>query len=236
MTRKMKLKLAIDFLMTILLLLLMAYQITGEVFHEWLGAGMLVLFLLHNILNIRWYKNLCKGRYKPLRILQTVVNSAVLIAILSLAYSGIVMSRHVFSFLPINSGMALARVMHLAGSYWGFVLMSIHLGLHWKMVVSLFGRLSGGKNRGIFIWIFRFLSVLTAGYGATCFYRLNILSYMFLKVEFAFLDYGKSAFTVFSEYLAIMGFLVFITYYLAKVIERSSVKISKRKENGDEKI
>lgn len=214
-------------MMTVVLLLLMAYQITGEVLHEWLGAGMLVLFLIHNILNIRWYKNLYKGRYKPLRILQTVVNLSVLIAILLLAYSGIVMSRHVFSFLPINSGMALARVMHLAGSYWGFVLMSIHLGLHWKMVVSLFSRFSERKRKGV-IWVLRSLAFFIAGYGVLCFYRLNILSYMFLKVEFAFLDYGKSASAVFSEYIAMMGSWVFITYYGVKMLEKIVIKSKQR--------
>lgn len=48
---KMKLKMGIDFLMTVLLLLLMAYQVTGEAFHEYIGAGMLILFLIHNFLN-----------------------------------------------------------------------------------------------------------------------------------------------------------------------------------------
>ena len=102
--------------MTILLLLLMAYQIVGEMLHEWFGAGMLVLFIVHTVLNIKWYKNLFKEKYKPVRIFGTILNFAVLASILSLGYSGIVMSRHLFAFLPINRGMALARVMHLAGS------------------------------------------------------------------------------------------------------------------------
>lgn len=55
-------KVIIDFLMTILLLLLMVFQITGQKFHEWFGAGILVLFLAHNILNFKWYRSLFKGR------------------------------------------------------------------------------------------------------------------------------------------------------------------------------
>ncbi len=51
MQTKMKIKIGIDLLMTVLLLLLMAYQITGQELHEWFGAGELLLFLLHNILN-----------------------------------------------------------------------------------------------------------------------------------------------------------------------------------------
>lgn len=146
MKPKMKIKIGIDFLMTVLLLLLMAYQVVGETLHEWFGAAMLVLFIAHNILNIKWYKNLFHGKYKPVRILGTILNLVVLAALLFLGYSGIVMSRHLFAFLPINRGMALARVMHLAGSYWGFVLISLHLGLHWGMIIGMFRKLTGGEK------------------------------------------------------------------------------------------
>lgn len=228
--RILKIKMMIDFLMTIFLLMLMAYQITGEKLHEWLGAGMVVLFLIHNLLNIRWYGSLLKGKYKPLRILRTVINFSVLAAMLALAYSGIVMSRHVFSALPINGGMATARVLHLAGSYWGFVLMSVHLGLHWSMVISMFRKFSSGKKSVVFLWILRLIAVLIAAYGAVCFYQANILSYMFLKVEFAFLDYEKSAVLIFAEYMAMMGLWVFIAYYVSKALGRLSTSKSKRGE------
>lgn len=52
---KPKFKIAADILMTLTLLLLMAYQIVGQELHEWFGSGMLVLFIIHNILNIKWY-------------------------------------------------------------------------------------------------------------------------------------------------------------------------------------
>lgn len=224
---KAKIKMSIDFLMTVFLLMLMAYQITGEKLHEWLGVVMVVLFLVHNFLNIRWYGHLLKGKYTVLRILWTIVNVSVLAAMLVLAYSGIVMSRYVFSALPFNGGMATARVMHLAGSYWGFVLMSIHLGLHWGMVISMFHKFSGGKKYVVSLWIFRLIAVLIAGYGAVCFYKADILSYMFLKVEFAFLDYEKSAALIFTEYMAMMGFWVFIVYYVSKALGRFQNYIKK---------
>ncbi len=43
MKPKMICKIAIDFIMTVLLLLLMARQITGDSAHEWLGMGLFVL-------------------------------------------------------------------------------------------------------------------------------------------------------------------------------------------------
>lgn len=166
----------IDLLMTVLLLCLMAYQVTGQKLHEWFGAGMLILFIVHNILNIRWYGNLFKGKYKWLRIVQTIVNVSVLISMLCLGYSGIVMSRYVFAALPIHGPMATARSMHMAASYWGFVLMSIHLGMHWGMIVGMFRRLlKGRKLPNVSVWGLRLASIVIAGYGLVCFIQRTSL-------------------------------------------------------------
>ncbi|MCM1187475.1 MAG: DUF4405 domain-containing protein [Lachnoclostridium sp.] len=220
---KMKIKIGIDLLMTVLLLLLMAYQITGQELHEWFGAGMLVLFLLHNILNIKWYGNLFKGKYKLLRVIQTVVNFSVLIAMLCLGFSGIVMSRHVFAAFSIHGPMATARTMHLAASYWGFVLMSVHLGLHWGMILGMCRKLAGGREwPQIIVWVLRGAAALTAVYGLYIFGRKNIISYMFLKQQFVFFDFEQSAAAVFAEHIAMMGFWVFAAYYAVKGIGRIS--------------
>ena len=45
----------VDATMTVLLLLLMAYQVTGEMAHEWISMGMTVLVIVHQILNRKWY-------------------------------------------------------------------------------------------------------------------------------------------------------------------------------------
>lgn len=218
----------IDFLMTVLLLCLMAYQITGQELHEWFGAGMLILFIVHNILNIRWYGNLFKGKYKLLRIVQTIVNISVLISMLCLGYSGIVMSRHVFAALPIHGSMATARSMHMAASYWGFVLMSIHLGMHWGMIVGMFRRLlKGRKLPGAAVWGLRLAAAVIAGYGLFCFIQKDIVSYMFLKNQFVFFDFEQSAISVFAEYIAMMGFWIFVSFYIIRGIGKISGKHSK---------
>lgn len=223
MQTKWKFKMGIDLLMTVLLLLLMAYQITGQELHEWLGAGMLVLFLLHNILNIRWYGNLFKGKYRLLRIIQTIVNFSVLITMLCLGFSGIVLSRHVFAMLSIHGPMATARMMHLAASYWGFVLMSVHLGLHWGMILGMCRKLAGGREKPrIITWILRGMAALIVVYGLYLFGRKNIISYMFLRVPFVFFDFDQSVAAVFAEQIAMMAFWIFAAYYVSKGIGKIS--------------
>lgn len=201
-THMRRAKIAVDILMTLFLPGLMAYPVTGELVHEWLGTGMCLLFLLHHVLNLRWYGGLARGKYRFLRMFRTAVNMALLLCVCGLGYSGVILSRHVFSFLPGTRGMALARVMHMTCAYWGLVLMSIHLGLHWNMIA---GRLPG---KGL-----RVLAALFAGFGAICFYQADIVSYLFLKVEFVFFDYNKPGALMLLEYAAMMGFWVFMTHY-----------------------
>lgn len=237
MKRKRKLKTGIDFLMTTLLLCLMAYQINGQKFHEWFGAGMLFLFLTHNLLNIRWYGSLFKGKYKLLRIMQTAVNFGVLISIFCLGFSGIVMSRHVFAAFLVNGPMATARSMHMAAAYWGFVLMSIHLGMHWGMILGMFRRLLKGRTLpDLIVWGLRLAVVILAGYGLLCFIQKDIVSYMFLRNAFVFFDFEQSTWSVFAEYMAMMGFWIFTGFYIAGVSGKISALQSKKNAQKNRKM
>lgn len=133
---KRRIKIAVDAAMTFILLLLMAYERVGQATHEWLGVGSFLLYLLHHFLNRSWHKNLLRGRYTPLRAVQTLLALLLCVTALGSMWSGIVLSQHVFAFLPISGGRAAARVVHMLCGYWGFVLMSLHLGFHWGMMLS----------------------------------------------------------------------------------------------------
>lgn len=185
--KKTTYKIGIDLLMTILLLFLMARQITGDSAHEWLGAGMLILWIAHHILNRSWYSQLFKGRYTPIRILQTVINFAVLLSMFGLMVSGIVLSREVFAFLPISGGIAWARRIHVLSAFWGFVLMSVHLGLHWNMILNMAHK----ANPSICFRLLRIATTFIAGYGLYAFLKNQFLSYLFLTSSFVFFDFER---------------------------------------------
>lgn len=227
MKPKMKIKMFIDLLMSIVLLCLMAYQIVGDYLHEWLGAGMLVLFIIHTVLNLKWYKTLFRGKYTPIRIIGTILNFAVLLAIVCLGYSGIVLSRHLFAFLPIDSGMALARTIHLLASYWGFVLMSLHLGIHWGMIIGMIKKVFHITKPNMVGSIISKIAVLgISAYGVYAFITEKIADNLFLKTQFVFFDYEASAVTIFARYISIMALFVAIAYYGTKLLQ----KIAKAKE------
>ena len=221
MSHKQILKIIVDISMTVILLLLMAYSLVGEVAHEWLGTGMFALFVLHHVLNYKWICSLFKGRYTPYRILQTALVILALVSILGSMVSGIVMSGHVFSFLPITGGQWWARTLHMLSAYWEFVFISLHLGLHWNIMMRMAKRIFK-RSSAIRTWLVRIGGFAIAGYGAYAFIKREIGSYMLLKNQFVFFDYNEPLFFFLLDYIAAMGLFVFIGYYLFEGLKRIS--------------
>lgn len=59
---------------------------SGAQAHEWIGMGMTVLVIIHQILNRRGYGAIFKGRYTAYRILSTAVNLLLLLSFLLTAF------------------------------------------------------------------------------------------------------------------------------------------------------
>ena len=215
MNRKQQAKIVVDIFMTLCLLFLMPYELIGEAIHEWIGAGMFLLFIIHHILNRKWTGNLTKGRYTPLRIIQTILVILILICILGSMVSGIILSRHVFAFLEIRGLSAPARVIHMTCAYWGFVLMSLHLGIHWGMMMGMAGKIFPKPSKAR-TWILRLAGIGIAGYGVYAFIKRDILSYLLMQVQYVFFSFEEPVIFFILDYMAAMGLFVFIGYYLRK--------------------
>ena len=180
MKSKQIVKIVVDIAMTTVLLLLMTYELIGQVSHELLGIIMFVLFILHHNLNSRWTKNLIKGKYTALRTLQTVLVVSVLFSIAGSIFSGVMLSRHIFSFLPFGNGLSFARNMHMLSAYWGFAFMSLHLGFHWNMMMGMAKRLTKNSS-AMRTWVFRIIALIIAGYGVYAFVKRDIGSYLLIS-------------------------------------------------------
>lgn len=213
MKPKVILKLAIDAGMTAALLLLMAYERIGQAAHEWIGIGMFVLFTVHHILNGGWGRNILKGKYNPVRIVQTGIVLLVLCAMAGSMISGVILSRHALSFLPIKGGRSFARNLHMVSAYWGFVLMALHLGVHWGMMIGMAGKLFP-KPSAVRKWTGRILALVTAGYGIYAFGKRDIGEYMLLRSHFVFFDYDELLVFFCLDYMAVMGLFIFIGNYV----------------------
>ncbi|MCM1237624.1 MAG: DUF4405 domain-containing protein [Ruminococcus flavefaciens] len=216
MKTKMKVKLVTDIAMTAALLL-MGYELVGQAAHEWIGVAMFLLFILHHVLNSHWSGSLLKGKYMPMRILQTALVLLILLSMFGSMFSGIILSRHVFSFVSIKGFTSLARNLHMTCAYWGFVFMALHLGFHWNMMISMAGKLAG-KPSAARTWGFRITAAVIAGYGVYAFIHRDIGSYMLLKNQFVFFDFEEPFIFFLLDYMAVMGLFVFIGHYSAGLL------------------
>ena len=225
MRPKAVIKIAVDVFMTLALLFLMGYAFWGDVAHEWAGAGMFLLFLLHHILNGNWYKSLFKGGYTPLRVFRLIVDVLVFLAMIGLMVSGIMLSNYVFSFLNIRGGMSFARLLHMAASHWGFVLMALHLGLHWSMLLGMAGKVMKVRQTSRLRKVL--LSIVGAGiavYGLMVFIRRDLLTYMLLKTQFVFLDFSEPIPLFYLDYLAMLGAFIFLADSASKLLRKLPAK------------
>ena len=193
----------IDTVMTVLLLCLMAFQVMDGALHEWIGIGMTVVLIIHHLLNVKWYAALFKGKYNAYRIVTTLINTLLLASIALTAFCGMSMSSHAVPFLYGMTGMIFARTAHLALSYWSFILMGLHLGLH---LPAMTAKMKPGKTVKV---ICTCLFILIAGIGLWLFIKNGIPGYITFRTHFAFFDYDKAPVSVFLENLAIEFFFVF---------------------------
>jgi len=210
-----KVRRTVDVCMTVLLILLMAYQVTGEELHEWIGMGMTVLVITHQILNRRWYRAVFKGKYNTYRIMTTAVNILLLLSFVLTAFAGMSMSSHAVPFLYGMAPVSFARKMHLAMSHWSFVLTGMHLGLHIPVMTA---RMKiEGKTKTAVTAIF----CISAGIGLFLFLRSGWADYMLFRSAFAFLDYEKAGILVFLENLLMLIFWAFVGDRMAAKCRKS---------------
>lgn len=114
----------------------------------------------------------------------------------------------------------------MLASYWGFVLMSLHLGLHWSMMMGM-AKKAVNKSFAVRTWGLRILASAIAGYGVFAFVKREIGSYMLLKTQFVFFDFDQPLIFFLLDYVAVMGLFVFIGHYLAELLKRCSRKRKK---------
>lgn len=209
--RKNTIKRIVDILLTVLLLCLMAYQVTGEALHEWLGIGMTVFVIIHQALNAKWYGAVFRGKYRALRILRTAVNALLLLSFGMTALCGMSMSSHAVPFLYGLLPIAFARQFHLSLSHWSFLLTGLHVGFHVPMMTSKLSE----KKKVIISSVFCTL----AAAGLFFFLKNGIYNYLFFKVPFAFIDYEKAPALVFAENILSLTFFAFFAMQTAELFK-----------------
>lgn len=211
-----KIKKIIDIVMTILFIILMGYYVTKNEVHEILGTITFILFIIHHILNIKWYKSVFKGKHNFQRIFHIILNLLLFIAMVGMMASGIMISADVFAFLDIPTTM-FGRRLHMLSTSWGFVLMAIHVGLH---ITALMNKLNAKMKNSTFEYVYYFVLVLLVGLGIYSFVNLKVWEDMFLMNDFKFFDYEQSSILFYLKYVLVLIAIALVIYIIFSFIRK----------------
>lgn len=210
---KKHIRIIIDIIMFILFIILMGYHITGNALHELLGVITFIFFLLHHILNIRWYKTIFKGKYTSYRVFQIIINILLFISMIGIIVSSIIISSNIFSFLNLKTTM-LARNIHMISTSWGFILMGIHLGLHLNIVLL---KLNKKMKNSSFEYVYYLIIMLLILFGLYTFIETKLWQDMFLINQFKFFDYNQNPYLYYIGEITIICFVSLSTYLLLRL-------------------
>lgn len=220
MTKTQRLRMPIDISMTVLSVILMVgnYLFPADIVHEILGLALFLLWAVHIGLNRRWYGAIFKGKYNSYRVMQTFINSCILICTIFLMISGIILSNHLFTFLNIQSGLGFARIAHLLASHWYYLFMSLHIGLHAGMIANKIKQKREAENsskkpsRRI---IFRIVLALVCLYGIYAFIARGVWKYLILQQQFFFFDLEKGYILFAVDYISIIVLFATVSHLMA---------------------
>ncbi|MEH7416557.1 DUF4405 domain-containing protein [Neobacillus drentensis] len=224
MNRKMLFKLVNDVVMTVLMLIAMAYYITGNTIHELVGVVVLLLFILHNLLNGRWYKVILKGGHHLRRQLQIVINLLFLVTMAVMMISAVLISSDLFPYIPINNDMML-RQLHAQTAYLGFIIMAVHVGFSWNIIINSVRRMTGITGTSRFRTIgLRILAVLIVAYGVHASFKREIGAKLFIYNPFGNWFNDNSTLVFLIDHLSIMGIYICGTHYALKFIQKQETR------------
>lgn len=172
---KIRYKLIIDLIIFLVIWPVMEYNFTGNMLHEILGLVLIGGFILHVIINRKYYLAMTRRLFKGGSVntrqsISYVVNLLLFCTVVVMAISSVMISRDVFSFIDVG-GFALWRFLHILCAVSIVVCVFIHVGLHIPMFISILknGSQPGALKRikqvscGILALIFAFVMV-RAGY------------------------------------------------------------------------
>ena len=191
----------------------LAFRITGDFLHEWIGAAVALAFIVHNVINIKWYMRIFSGKYGFVRAVNLLINIGCIILSIVMITSGLMHSRHMLAFMNLQGGMEL-RQIHTTSAYWLLLLISLHLGMHWESVLSRIGfnKIESKLCKNLFRVVGMFIVLC----GVYFFFQRDMFSKLLLGYSFDFWDPALPSSLFYLANLSIISMYVFISQIMLK--------------------
>ncbi len=209
-------RLVFDLIAAGLLLFGFSYWWLGNVAHEVAGSAMFVLVIVHNVFNRRWYGRIAKGSREPRSLFNIAVTFLLMTAMLALLISGVLISNALSGVMSPYAGFTV-RQIHTLAAYWVLVIVSMHLGLRWPMIMGVARKLTGiTQPNAVRTLVLRAIVVAIAIHGVWSSFALAIGTKLSMQMTLDWWNFEESVAGFFVHCLAIAGLYICLTYYAMK--------------------
>ncbi|MBY3266818.1 DUF4405 domain-containing protein [Rhizobium laguerreae] len=204
-----------------LLLAALAYEWLGNLAHELIGTAMFGLLVAHNTFNRRWYGSAARKGGRDLRgWLNIATIAALAAAILILLITSIIISRSLFSALPIASSFG-ARQLHAQAAYWALVIVAVHIGMRWGMIMtSVRSWLCLAAPNASQTWILRVVALSIAVYGVHSWVVVGTGPRLMAEMTMNFWNFEEAVLRFFLHQSAVAGLLICVAHYTTAWLQR----------------
>lgn len=164
------LRIVVDASMTLLYLVQMLPGKIGNPVHELAGIALAALFVVHHVLNHGWMHRL--GVRQGFRARFVLVSDLVLtLCMVGMVGTGVLMSRSALPWLAVPRVAHVVRPLHGACAYAGLMLLSMHVGLHARVLRGYVGLHGKATSLGMKTVI---ALVVAFAFGGWAFMRLGV--------------------------------------------------------------
>lgn len=220
MNRVFLLRLVLDGLAAGLLLFAFSYYWQGNAAHEVAGIAIFMLLIVHGVFHRRWFAGLAKAPRVRRGKFNIALTLLLLAGMLLLLATSLVISETVFSGLRWDDDFTMRR-LHAGVAYWLLVVVAIHLGLRWPLLMATASRLFGihQPNRAR-TFVLRTIALGIAMQGLVSAQALNLRDKLLFQMSLDWWDFGTSVAGFFWHCLAFAGLCISITYYAMRYLYR----------------
>jgi hypothetical protein len=211
-------RLALDGLAVSLLMIALAYWWLDNTVHEMVGTALFLLLILHNGFNRRWYGTIPRAVRAPRSLFNVGITFALALTMIALLVTSVMVSKALSSVMPAIGGLTV-RQIHILAAYWALVIVAIHLGLRWPMLMgvarNLFGIRAASPARTIAL---RLMTAAIAIHGVWSSMQLGLGTKLSMQMSLDWWNFEESVAGFFIHCIAVAGLFIAVTYYAMKLL------------------
>lgn len=214
------LRLVLDSVAAGLLLFAFAYFWQGNPSHEWAGISMFMLLIVHNAFHRRWFASLAQEPRAKRGKFNIALTLALLAGMLALLGTSMVISETLFAGLRLDDDFTLRRV-HAGIAYWLLIVVAIHLGLRWPLLIAVASKLFGFReSNAVRTAVLRLAAAGIALQGVFSVLALNLPARLLFQISLDWWNFEESVAAFFLHCMAVAGLCMFLTHYSMHWVQR----------------